>query len=171
MLLRIIQFIDSITILGAYSGIVIIFMLILGLGLWSAVSRSRLSYLISGPAATKLYLGVEVRRLGLARDGAGGSGFLAHVVDLDMTHVMFITHTPVAKGERLAMSFAKVPDFRAAMDPYVILAEGCRKIYDSSGAYFVKAHFVGMPSSARSPLEAFTRQLMRQRNLSPVPGP
>lgn len=142
--------------------ILILFAVLVVLGLWSALTSSRLSYIISGPAATKLFLGVQLRMANKHGSPHAKPEISAHVVDIDLGHVMFIASSSFTKGDRLMMSFAKVPDFEAVREPYQISVASCRPLGKASGSYLVRANFSHMAPSLRLPLRAFIDQLSRR---------
>ncbi|MEN9836180.1 MAG: hypothetical protein RL011_2373 [Pseudomonadota bacterium] len=148
--------------------IIMLFAIFVFLGLWSALTGSRLSYIIRGPAATKLFLGVQLQRAAKPEMSGGLPEISAHVVDIDLAHVMFISHSSFSRGEKLTMSFAKVPDFESVTEPYQVTVASCRSLKGTPGSFLVKAHFTRMAPTMRLPLRAFIGQLSRRHNLFPA---
>jgi len=146
--------------------IIMIIVLFVCLGVWSALAGSRLSYIIKGPAATKLFLGVQLHRESAPESAESRGEVDVHVVDIDLAHVIFISNSSFSKGERLTMSFAKVPDFASVIDPYQITVGSCRLLRDRSGSYLVRANFSPMAPKLRLPLRAFINHLSRRHKLS-----
>ena len=161
------QLIDNIGWFGPYSLTIVIFFLFMCIGLWSALSRQHLSYLIRGPAATKLFLRVRIGGQFLPASQSN-RGLLAHIVDLDLDHVIFITPVFIPKGEKLTMSFDTVPDFQAVVEPYSVIVAGCRVLHAKPTAFLVKANFVNLAPSLRVPLTSCVEDLARRRYLAQV---
>ena len=161
------QMMDSAGWFGPYSVTIVIFFLFMCIGLWSALSRQHLSYLIRGPAATKLFLGVRIEGQYLP-PSQNHAGLLAHIVDLDLDHVIFIAPVFIPKGEKLTMSFAAVPDFPAVVEPYTVTVAACRVLHAKPTAYLVKANFVNLAPALRAPLTSFVEDLAKRRYLAPV---
>lgn len=90
----------------------------------------------------------------------------AHVVDIDLGHVMFIATSSFSKGERLLISFAKVPDFESVHEPYQVTVASCRALRNAPGSYVVRANFAHMAPALRMPLRAFIDQLSRRHKLT-----
>ena len=161
------QIIDNVGWFGPYSVTIVIFFLFMCIGLWSALSRQHLSYLIRGPAATKLFLGVRIEGQYLPASHNHG-GLLAHIVDLNLDHVIFIAPVFIPKGEKLTMSFAAVPDIPAVVEPYTVKVVACRVLHAKPNTYLVKANFVNLAPALRVPLTSFVEDLARRRYLAPV---
>lgn len=146
--------------------VIMVIVLFFFLGVWSALTGSRLSYIIKGPAATKLFLGVQLHRASAQESKDTRGEVDAHVVDIDLAHVIFISNSSFSKGERLTMSFGKIPDFASVVEPYQITVGSCRLLRDRSGSYLVRANFSPMAPKLRLPLLAFINHLSRRHKLS-----
>jgi hypothetical protein len=154
--------------IGGDLSIILILGLIFIVGLWSSLSHSRLSYLISGPAATKLFLSVKVGREKSRLLSGEAPIFDAHVIDISTTHVMFVAPVFVAKGEELSMRFIQVLEFDPSMEPYRLSVSSCRRLKEMPGVYLVKSRFERMAPAIKVPLREFIDHQLRRQKLGVV---
>jgi hypothetical protein len=144
--------------------LVLIGMVFVALGLWSALSRARSSVAAFGPSARNLFLGVRVTAT--HTPSGSFSGVTAHVLRLTPREATLVSPRYVGRGETLQIDLGGLPDGPTGDLPAQVL-----QVWALPGepmTYLLTVRFGKLPAEARQPFVQFVQRLAENGRLAPV---